>query len=214
MYSVLSLAIKLSSDHNNLCDSQKSINRLLGTEKMDVSEYRKFIETPPVTLHREDIKELARILTEKLPVHPKAFDFCFSYCDAQFRADSIEELLKQKLPPTVDGVAFSVLGWSDEGGIDRGITFNLTRTTGYYQIHALDETWFKGKIQQINEFLNLRRPWYALNRMSLAGLLGAGQTLAFFAFLFFIFQRSIVCGAFAVLCVALLQFIFHKIWNM
>jgi hypothetical protein len=166
-------------------------------------EFRKIIGTPPTVLRRHDIKRLAELLVADLPRRPKAFDFAVSSGDAQFRADSIEELLEQDLPDQIDSFTVNVRGWTEDNNIDRGISLNLRRTLGDYQIHSLDEVWFRGKIQQLNEFFKARRPWYASMRTFFPGLSGALYVSLFFALVFLLATKAMLLAGISLLALGL-----------
>jgi hypothetical protein len=174
-------------------------------------EYRKMIDTPPVKLNRKDLEDLTRVFTKDTPGRT-ILGFSFAHGDAEFRADSLEDLFQNELPPVLNNFGFSVSHWADEKtGFDCGITLTLQRTWGHYHIHALDETWFKGKIQQINEFLKTRRPWYArFSGTRFAEALGGFQVLFVFALWVFLFLRSIAGGILAGLCLILLSWVWRR----
>jgi hypothetical protein len=160
-------------------------------------EFRKLFDLPAVKLSREDIENIGRLITDGLPIKPKAFNFSLSDGDTTYRAYSLDELLSQNLPSSIDDLSFSVHGWSDEYKIDRGITISLRRTIASCQIHALDEVWFKGKIQQIMEFFERRKPWYGNTRPSLAGIFGGFQMLSLYALLFLLWKKEFLFSLFA-----------------
>lgn len=161
-------------------------------------EFRKRFDLPAARLSRGDIENLGQLITDGLPTKPKTFDFSFSDGDATYRAYSLDDLLSQDLPSSIDDLSFAVHGWTDDDKIDRGVTINLRRTNASCHIHALDEVWFKGKIQQITEFFWRRSPWYGKFRPSLSGIFGGLQALSFFALLFFLWKSeflfSLVAG--------------------
>src|SRR5208337_1968196 len=156
-------------------------------------EYRKQIDTPPVILHRKDIEGVARFFEPTVEERSSA-SFSFSSGDATFRAQSIEQLLQHDLPPVVDSLYFSVTNYDRH----HGITLSLSKRHGNYNINAIDETWFKGKIQQINDFLSARRPWYLpISSFWISGLVSGCIFALFTAFAFFISQHSILGGSLA-----------------
>ena len=167
-------------------------------------EFRKLFDLPAAKLSREDIENLGRLITDGLPIKPRAFDFSLSDGDATYRAYSLDELLSQNLPSSVDDLSFSVHGWTDDEKIDRSITIRLGRTIASCQIHALDEVWFKGKIQQIGEFFGQRKPWYGKFRTSLPGLFGGFQSLSFGAFLFLLWKSEFLFSLIAGLTIVAL----------
>lgn len=174
-----------------------------------MQEYSKLIYTPPVILHRRDIEDLIKLLMENIPVEKMSLTFSFSHGDKTFRADSLEDLLQENLPPVVDSLVFSI------SNIDhnRWVRFDLSKRNGDYYIYALDETWFKGKIQQINEFLSTKRPWYLpVSRPWVAGLLAGCISPSLFAIIFFLFQHSIL--GISLSCLLLILLIWMSLMTM
>jgi hypothetical protein len=168
-----------------------------------MSEFRKIIQTPPVVFRRHDIEQLATLLVADLARPAQPFDFALTSGDARFRADTIEELLQRDLPEQIDSLAVTVRGWTADNNIDRGISINFHRTYGDYQIHSLDEVWFKGKIQQLNEFLKARRPWYASILPYFPFLNGALQPLLLFASAFLFYKKSILLAGISLVALGL-----------
>jgi hypothetical protein len=159
-----------------------------------MQEFRKIIKTPPVILTKKDLEDLEQILTQNLPPPPKVAPFNFSLFagDAQFQATSIIDLFAHNLPDVVDGLEFIIRGWTTTASIDRGISLELRRTYGQYQIHSSDEVWFNGKIQQINQFLQSKQPWYGRTRSQIARVLGVLQGIFISAAVYAIYQRQVV----------------------
>ena len=153
-------------------------------------EFRKHIDLPAARLSRSDVENLGRLITDGLPVNPKALDFSLSKGDATYRAYSLKELLSNDLPSSIDDLSFRVHGWTDDNIIDRSIFIDLHRTIASCRIYSLDEVWLKGKIQQITEFFRERRPWYGEIRKSLPGLFGAMQAIFFIALFFFFWKHQ------------------------
>ncbi|MFQ5756515.1 MAG: hypothetical protein ACE5H7_10535 [Acidiferrobacterales bacterium] len=120
----------------------------------------------------------------------RAFEFALSRGDFHYRADTVNDLLNQSLPREVDDLTFQARGWTDDNAIDRGIVMNLRPTVADYQIHAVDEVWYKGKIQQIDEFLRARRPWYGFFREAFPRVVGALQGATLVATTLFLFLDS------------------------
>lgn len=155
-------------------------------------EFRKLFDLSASKLSRSDVEALARLICEGLPPVPKSFEFSFQAGDTTYRAYSLDELLAQELPDSVDRLDFRVHGWNDDSQIDRGVTISLGRITASCQVHSLDEVWFKGKTQQLLEFFSARRPWYGKIRPSLVGVLGAVQGMAIPAFFYFLWNHHFV----------------------
>lgn len=173
-------------------------------------EFRKIIEPPAVKLDRNDVEQLAMLMTENIPQRPRSFEFALTFNDAQYSAETIEELFQQNIPATADSLSFTIRGWNDVNNIDRGITLSLRKTIGDYQIHSLDEVWFKGKIQQLNDFFNSKRPWYSVFRKYLPGIIGFSQGIVFLAIIFFMFSSSFILAATAGITLYLLSWGFRK----
>lgn len=152
-------------------------------------EFRKLFDLPASTLSRSDVEALARLICDGLPPVPKSFEFSFQAGDTTYRAYSLDDLLAQELPNSVDRLDFRVHGWNDDRQIDRGVTINLGRITAICLVHSLDEVWFKGKTQQLLEFFNARRPWYGKIRPSLVSVLSVIQGMAIPAFFYFLWNR-------------------------
>jgi hypothetical protein len=170
-------------------------------EGIDMPEYRKLIDTPPIILHRKDIEGLARFFEPPVDERGSA-SFSFSSGDLTFSANSFEELLQHELPPVVESLAFTFHNYDRK----HGISLNIHKSFGHYYIYALDETWFKGKIQQLNEFLGSRRPWYLpISRIWLSALLGGFDMIVMAILSFFVFQHSILgmclAGALLIVCI-------------
>ena len=146
-------------------------------------EFRKLFGLPAVRLSRADIESLGRLVTEGLGPKPGDFDFALLAGDEIFRANSLDELLSQDLPLSVDELTIDVRGWTDDHKIDRGISIRLSPTVSMCQIHALE---FKGKIQQLTEFFRRHGPWYSRIRNGLPGLTGALHAFSFTALLLFL----------------------------
>jgi hypothetical protein len=152
-----------------------------------VPEYRTTVDLPPATLKRNAIQELASIVSDGVPLNPFGVEFSFVVGERSYKAASIEELLHQTPPSTLDRLSFSVNGWSENPEIRRGVSIDLSRYSGNYRIHALDEVWFRGKIQQIRIFFEAHRPWYRPSRVLPALLFGILGTLSLDALLYSIF---------------------------
>lgn len=152
-------------------------------------EFRKLFDLPAAKLSRTDVENLGHLITNGLPKKPQAFEFSLSEKEATYRDYSLAELLSQNLPSSIDRLSFNVHGWTDDNKIDCGVTIDLHRTFASCQIYALDEVWFKGKIQQIVEFFAQRSPWYGRYRSILPGLFGALQALSSCALLFLTMEK-------------------------
>lgn len=153
-------------------------------------EFRKLFDLPAAKLSRADLEDLGQLISDGMPFRPDAFEFSVSDGDATYQAQSLDELLSQELPQSIDSLSFRVHGWTDDNRIDRGVSLNLTRTTASCQIHSYDEVWFKGKIQQIMEFFTRRGTWYSKIRGMVPFLFGFFVGAPFVALLFFLSARQ------------------------
>ncbi len=126
-------------------------------------EFRSLFDLPPSILNKADLFALASLLEDGVPISSHSIDYIATSGEASYKAKSITELLNQ-LPDTVEEVDFRVTGWSDDRGIDRGVSVRLHSIVASCQIHSMDEVWYRGKIAQINRFFGSRAPWYAIFR--------------------------------------------------
>ncbi|MCX7061381.1 MAG: hypothetical protein NTZ11_10875 [Gammaproteobacteria bacterium] len=137
-------------------------------------EFRTIVKVPPLRLNKDSIEALAKLAVQGVPTRPKSCDFTLSVGDAQYGADSLEELWAQALPVQVESLSISVRGWTDDNRIDRGIWLTLRPTGGEYQVHSSDEVWFRGKLQQLSQFMQAHTPWYRPMVPAFSGISGAG----------------------------------------
>jgi hypothetical protein len=148
-------------------------------------EFSKIFDLPPAKLSRADVEALGRLMVEGLPPKRNSFKFQFRVRDATYHSYSLDELLAQELPVSIDRLEFTVHGWNDDNGIDRSVTINLGRITASCSVRSLDETWYKGKTQQLLEFFTMRSPWYGTIRPYLPGILGGLQGILISASVYF-----------------------------
>jgi hypothetical protein len=172
-------------------------------------EFRKIVQVPPIILHVEDVRVLVELLLEGVPRRPRAIEFALASGDRTYQAETIDELLNQKLPNAVDSITIRVLGWTDDNSIDRGVTMDLRPTVSDYQIHSLDEVWFKGKIQQIDEFFRARRAWYGWFREAVPFVTGLLEAGLIGAVAFFLIIRSYIFAAVPVVMLIVINRAFY-----
>jgi hypothetical protein len=122
--------------------------------------FRKLFDLPTARLSRADVRDLGRLISDGLVRKPFTDDFSLSYGDATYQDRSVDDLLCQDLPHSVDMLSFRVVGWTEDDKIDRHVTLQLSRTSASCEILSYDEVWFKGKIIQIEEFFAKHKPWY------------------------------------------------------
>lgn len=176
-------------------------------------EFRKLFDLPAAKLSREDVENLAKVITDGIAsTRPDYLSLSLSSGDATYKARSIDELLSQELPASVDNLDFSVAGVTSDYNIDRGVTIHLHRLYSTCQVHALDEIWFNGKIEQITKFFRNRRTWYGKFRNFFPFLFGVILTASFFVFSFLVndgeIPLALVAGAtFVVFLFSFLSFI-------
>jgi len=175
-----------------------------------LKEYRKIIDTPVVLLKLEDVKSLMKILIEGIPDHTHAFEFSIHHDDVQIRADNIDDLFSQELPNEVDGLTCSVKGWTHDNTIDRGISLSFRKTVADYQIHAHDEAWFLGKIEQINSFLKRKKTWYAMLSKHFASLNGIFTCIFSMIFIFLIIKEKYIFSLAPLIIIYILYSSFQK----
>ena len=167
-------------------------------------EFRKIVDLPAARLYRADIEELAKIITDGLPEKRENSvlePFRFSLNDevSSYRANSVDELLSLDLPDAAEGLSIEATGWTDNREIDRGIDINLNRNFANVQIHALDEVWFNGKIQQVNDFFRNHRPWYGPFHKYTPVIFGILQGTAFLALFVFVAAEKYLLAVFSII---------------
>lgn len=206
----------LSSSRSEGVDLRFSFRafRFLGIHFL-MREFRKIFDLPALRLSRADIMDLANLVTEDMPTRREnslePFDFSIGEGSSDYRCHSIDELLAQNFPNGVDKLSFSVEGWTDDGTIDREITISIYGHGGAYcQIHALNEVWFKGKIQQINEFFRKHRPWHGVFHKYIPFILGALGALLFSIPVFFLLQKNFLLFFYS--ATIFVMFIIFDVW--
>ncbi|MCW8894438.1 hypothetical protein [Sulfurimonas sp.] len=175
-----------------------------------MKEYRKIIDTPVVLLKLDDVKSLMKILIEGIPEHTHAFEFSIHHDDVQIRADNLDDLFSQELPNEIDGLTCSVKGWTQDNTIDRGIFLSFRKTVSDYQIHAHDEAWFLGKIEQVNSFLEKKKPWYTNFSKHFASLNGIFTGIFSMIFIFLIAKEMYIFSLAPLIMVYILHSSFQK----
>lgn len=124
-------------------------------------EFRENVEAPPTVLYVSDLEELQEMLIDGLRPHSNRLEVNANHRVTNYKADTLQKLLETNRPKQLNTIEFRVLGWTPANDIDRGITLRLSPFVSDFQIFARDETWFRGKKQQISDFLRSRRPWFA-----------------------------------------------------
>ncbi|MCX6052204.1 MAG: hypothetical protein NTZ60_06780 [Campylobacterales bacterium] len=175
-----------------------------------MKEYRKIVKTEAVLLKYDDVEKLINILIENIPNHSHAFDFNINKGDTTIGADNLNDLFAQDLPNEIDGLTCTVRGWTEDNNIDKGISLSFRRTVSDYQIHAYDETWFLGKIGQINTFLKSKKPWYAFLSKNFASINGILVVVFPMIFIFLINKEKYVLALFPVIVTIILMISFKK----
>jgi len=123
-------------------------------------EWRKTVDVHPVVLYKKDIIELITFLMDCEENQKVGIAIKFGYKGLTKTLTSIEDLRNfSKEDPTGD-LSIAVRT-RDDAGIINGIT--LTMYNGYvsYKIYSKSETWFLGKISQLDNFFKKNKPWYA-----------------------------------------------------
>jgi|GEM_PF-1778765 hypothetical protein len=178
-------------------------------------EYRRTFETPAIVLTRADVEKLETILTEEMKSHYDEFDFSISISagEARFKGKSIEQLLKQNLPLNIDSLNFKVICRTEDKVRIGGITVSLHRRFGNYEIHSINEVWFKGKAQQLKEFFDLRQPWYGRLEPQIPFMLGSFLSIGIIALLFFIYSKQLIGGLIALSIIGLIPKLYKMHMN-
>ncbi len=171
-----------------------------------MKEYRKIFDLPPLKLTRADIRSLADLVGNSIPVTRdkgiiQPLNFSIGTDNTTYTAHSIDDLLANTLPDTIDAFSIRGTGWSDYRTINCGISINLRRTVADVQIHAIDGIWFKGMIQEINEFCINHSPWYRIFRNCIAFISGGLNSIFCCAFLFFLYREQFLFSMISLLTV-------------
>jgi hypothetical protein len=121
---------------------------------MAETEYRVIIDLPPTLLRRKDLFELEEVISSGMNIPEEKRSFRLTVKTEEGRvisAQSVEELLSLDLPATTDGLSIEARGWA-ENTIDTGVSLTLYHNFISCQVHSYDETWFRGKLDQIRRF--------------------------------------------------------------
>ena len=137
-----------------------------------MAEYRKIEKIPPTVWDLEGLKKLSSIMRENLNIKHKSDDFSVSCGEVSYSAEALEEIFEKQSIESIDAVTFKAIGWNDRNEIDKSITLSFRPTWSDYQIHSTDETWFKGKSVQLNEFFSSKKIWYSQLRNYLPLIFG------------------------------------------
>lgn len=147
------------------------------------SEYRLIVDLPPTLLRPKDLFELEGVIRSGMNIREEKGDFSLTVSTEEGRdisAHSVEELLSLDLPAATDRLSIDARGWA-ENTIDTGVRLTLYHNYISCQVHSYDETWFRGKLEQIRRFFSRHRPWYWwLNKVGpvISGFLIASSSIA------------------------------------
>jgi hypothetical protein len=173
-------------------------------------EFREIYELPAARFSRSDIEKLGQLISGGLRVKPGAFDFSLSDGVKKHRASSLDDLLSQELPQSIDALSFEALGWTDDDNIDRSVRVDVSRTFAQCHIFSQDEVWFSGKAQQIKELFSGCSPWYGKIRPAIPGVIGALEGISVFLLGFFLLSQQFFFSAISGLTLLVL---FRFFWS-
>ena len=123
-------------------------------------EFRKIINVHPVILFKNDIIKLFKIILDCNNNERCEFEAKFDYGEAKESLNNIDEVISFVQDRPTDRLAIQVYIW-DNNEIVHGFSINFNFNNISFQIHSQSQTWFLGKIQQLQKFFKTCKPWYA-----------------------------------------------------
>ena len=115
-----------------------------------MKEYRKIIKVHAVSINRDGLYELERIIKDDVNYEIDSgnyFDITLGIEDHEIRAKSFEELFNEELSGISNQLRVEIKGWNEGRDIDKSIHLTMHHNFIQYQISSTSESWFLGKIE-------------------------------------------------------------------
>jgi hypothetical protein len=123
------------------------------------SEWREIVDVHSIELYKEDIKELGSILTEDTGKNTPEIEMSVTSNSRTLKFNPIDENFDNFDIKSSNQVRIELVIWNgDSNDIVSGVTLEMHRNYVNYQIHSNSETWFLGKIEQLNRFFTKKKP--------------------------------------------------------
>lgn len=146
-------------------------------------EFYEQVELPAARLSYEDLTALGRLMCDDLRTEKNRCKFSLSAGNAQYTACSIDGLMAQDLPQSVDGLWFDVSCFDDAENIHRAIWVSANREYAKLSARSSDYVWLHGKIKQVENFFVMRKRWYGKYRLLIGSLISGILGLLLFIWL-------------------------------
>jgi hypothetical protein len=128
---------------------------------MAETKYSAILDLPPTLLRLKDLFELEEVVRRgmNIPEDKLSFSVTVSTEELAVNAQSVEDLLSLDLPATTARLFIRAYGWAGNT-IDKSVSLTLYHNYISCHVDSYDETWFRGKLDQIRRFFSRHRPWY------------------------------------------------------